>query len=40
MHQINIAIKSKVKSISGLHQKKLINIRNRQITPEKMSENN
>ena len=39
IHQVNIAIKSKVKSISRRHQKKLIKFRNRQTTPEKISEN-
>ena len=34
-----LAIKSKVKSISRHHQEKLIKFRNRQITPEKISEN-
>ena len=34
-----LAIKSKVKSISRYHQKKLIKFRNRQNTPEKISEN-
>ena len=39
-HQINIAIKSKVKSISRRHQKKLIKFRNRQTKTEKISKNN
>ena len=39
IHQVNIAIKSMVKSISRRHQKKLIKSRNRQTTPEKISEN-
>ena len=34
-----LAIKSKVKSISRHHQEKLIKFRNRQTTPEKISEN-
>ena len=39
IHQVNIAIKSMIKSISRRHQKKLIKSRNRQTTPEKISEN-
>ena len=39
IHQVNIAIKSKVKYIWRRHQKKLINFRNRQTTEEKFSEN-
>ena len=37
--QVNTTIKSKVKSISRRHQKKLIKFRNRQTTPEKISDN-
>ena len=40
IHQVKIAIKSKVKSISRRHQKKLIKFRNQQTVPEKNSENN